>query len=291
MDSGRVFEEAFRTLEKKEVAVIRNVHGFPERDMHIISPYLTLLICHSGSSRALYDMQEVVFRPNEVAMVLPNHIISPIERSPDYSTTIIMHSLAFEQEMTRRRMTHDRNKFHKLPACLLTDEEMGQYMQAVELLEIISNAPVSRFPHRHDMLLSQTDIMTEMLDAFRRELDENTKALSHHNVVFNDFCNLLATHYREQHEVAFYAEKAHLTTRHFSVVIKEVVGLSASDYIEQYLATQAKNLLSSRPDLSVLQIGEHLGYADASSFCRFFKRLTGMTPNDFRQRSALHVGS
>lgn len=281
MDTRRVFEEAFQTLEKKEVAVIRNVHGFPEKDKHIISPYLMLLICHSGSSRALYDMQEVFFRPNEIAMVLPNHIISPIERSPDYSTTIIMHSLAFEQEMTQRRMTHDRNKFHDLPACLLTDEEMAQYMKAVELLEIISNTPVSRFPNRHDMLMSQTDIMTEMLDAFRRELDENTKALSRNNVIFNEFCNLLATHYREQHEVAFYAEKAHLTTRHFSVVIKEMVGLSASDYIEQYLATQAKNLLSSRPDLSVLQISDHLGYADSSSFCRFFKRTTGLSPRQF----------
>jgi AraC-like DNA-binding protein len=283
MDSGRVFEEAFRTLEKKEVAVIRNVHGFPERDKHIISPYLTLLICHSGSSRALYDMQEVVFRPNEVAMVLPNHIISPIERSPDYSTTIIMHSLAFEQEMTQRRMTHDRNKFHKLPACLLTDEEMAQYMKAVELLEIISETPVSRYPHRHDMLLAQTDIMTDMLDACRRDMDQDAKPIDRNRSIFNVFCNQVAIHYREQHEVAFYAENAHLTTRHFSVIIKEVIGLSASDYIEQYLAIQAKNLLSSRPDLSVQQISDHLGYADSPSFCRFFKRHTGVTPNDFRQ--------
>ncbi len=283
MDSGRVFEEAFRTLEKKEVAVIRNVHGFPERDMHIISPYLTLLICHSGSSRALYDMQEVVFRPNEVAMVLPNHIISPIERSPDYSTTIIMHSLAFEQEMTRRRMTHDRNKFHKLPACLLTDEEMAQYMKAVELLEIISDTPVSRYPHRHDMLLAQTDIMTDMLDACRRDMDQDAKPIDRNRSIFNVFCNQVAIHYREQHEVAFYAEKAHLTTRHFSVIIKEVVGLSASDYIEQYLAIQAKNLLSSRPDLSVQQISDHLGYADSPSFCRFFKRLTGKTPGMYNK--------
>jgi AraC-like DNA-binding protein len=285
MDSGRVFEEAFRTLEKKEVAVIRNVHGFPERDKHIISPYLTLLICHSGSSRALYDMQEVVFRPNEVAMVLPNHIISPIERSSDYSTTIIMHSLAFEQEMTRRRMTHDRNKFHKLPACLLTDEEMAQYMKAVELLEIISETPVSRYPHRHDMLLAQTDIMTDMLDACRRDMDQDAKPIDRNRSIFNVFCNQVAIHYREQHEVAFYAENAHLTTRHFSVVIKEVVGVSASDYIEQYLATQAKNLLSSRPDLSVLQIGDHLGYADSSSFCRFFKRATGLSPRQFREKN------
>lgn len=282
MDSGRVFEEAFRTLEKKEVAVIRNVHGFPERDKHIISPYLTLLICHSGSSRALYDMQEVVFRPNEVAMVLPNHIISPIERSPDYSTTIIMHSLAFEQEMTQRRMTHDRNKFHASPACMLTDEEMAQYMKAVELLEIISETPVSRYPHRHDMLLAQTDIMTDMLDACRRDMDQDAKPIDRNRSIFNVFCNQVAIHYREQHEVAFYAENAHLTTRHFSVIIKEVIGLSASDYIEQYLAIQAKNLLSSRPDLSVQQISDHLGYADSPSFCRFFKRKTGSSPNDYR---------
>lgn len=283
METECIFEEAYRTIEQKEVAVIRNVHGFPERDKHIISPYLTLLICHSGSSRALYDMQEVVFRPNEVAMVLPNHIISPIERSPDYSTTIIMHSLAFEQEMTQRRMTHDRNKFHKLPACLLTDEEMAQYMKAVELLEIISETPVSRYPHRHDMLLAQTDIMTDMLDACRRDMDQDAKPIDHNRSIFNVFCNQVAIHYREQHEVAFYAENAHLTTRHFSVIIKEVIGLSASDYIEQYLAIQAKNLLSSRPDLSVQQISDHLGYADSPSFCRFFKRHTGVTPNDFRQ--------
>lgn len=284
METRRIFEEAYRTIEKKEVAVIRNVHGFPVYDRDIISPYLMLFICHSGSSRALYDMREVVFRPNEIAMILPNHIIHPIECSPDYSISIIMHSIGFEQEMTQRRMTHDRNKFHDLPACLLTDEEMAQYMKAVELMEIISNTPVSRFPHRHDMLLSQTDIMTDMLDAFRREMDDDARLHNRGYTVFNEFCNLLATHYREQHEVAFYAEKAHLTTRHFSVVIKNEVGLSASDYIEQYLATQAKNLLTSRPDLSVQQISDHLGYADSPSFSRFFKRHAGITPGEFRAK-------
>ena len=284
METRRIFEEAYRTIEKKEVAVIRNVHGFPVYDRDIISPYMMLFICHSGSSRALYDMREVVFRPNEIAMILPNHIIHPIECSPDYSISIIMHSIGFEQEMTQRRMTHDRNKFHDLPACLLTDEEMAQYMKAVELMEIISNTPVSRFPHRHDMLLSQTDIMTDMLDAFRREMDDDARLHNRGYTVFNEFCHLLTMHYREQHEVAFYAEKAHLTTRHFSVVIKNEVGLSASDYIEQYLATQAKNLLTSRPDLSVQQISDHLGYADSPSFSRFFKRHTGITLGEFRAK-------
>lgn len=282
-DTRHIFEEAFRTIETKKVAVIHNVHGFPARDRDIISPYLMLFICHSGFSRVLYDMREMVFRSNEVAMILPNHIIHPIECSPDYSITVIIHSIAFEQEMTRERMTHDRNKFHASPACMLTDDEMAQYMKAVELLEIISETPVSRYPHRHDMLLAQTDIMTDMLDACRRDMDQDAKPIDRNHSVFNVFCNQVAIHYREQHEVAFYAENAHLTTRHFSVIIKEVIGLSASDYIEQYLATQAKNLLATRPDLSVQQISDHLGYADSPSFCRFFKRMTGIRPKEFRK--------
>jgi len=284
METRRKFEEALSTIEKSEMIVLRDIHNFPVYGQDIIFPYLMIFICHTGSSRALYDMQEIRFQENEVAIILPNHIIHPIESSPDYTITVIMHSLAFEQEMTQRRMTHDRNKFHEIPACLLTDEEMAQYMKAVDVLELISNTPVSRYPHRHDMLMAQTDIMVEMLDACRREIDEEERANNRNRSIFNTFCNLLAVHYREQHEVAFYAEKAHLTTRHFSIVIKDVVGLSASDYIEQYLATQAKNLLSSRPDLSVQQISYHLGFAESPSFCRFFKRLTGLTPNDFRKQ-------
>jgi len=265
METRRRFEEALRTIEKTEMVVLRDIHSFPVYGQDIISPYLMIFICHAGSSRALYDMQEI-----------------PIESSPDYSITVIIHSLAFEQEMTQRRMTHDRNKFHETPACLLTEEEMAQYMKAVDMLELISNTSVSRYPHRHDMLMAQTDIMVEMLDACRREIDEEERANNRNRSIFNTFCNLLAANYREQHEVGFYAEKAHLTARHFSVIIKDIVGLSASDYIEQYLATQAKNLLSTRPDLSVQQISYHLGYADSPSFCRFFKRHTGITPNEFR---------
>ncbi|MBQ2098100.1 MAG: helix-turn-helix domain-containing protein, partial [Bacteroidales bacterium] len=34
----------------------------------------------------------------------------------------------------------------------------------------------------------------------------------------------------------------------------------------------------------VQQISYHLGFAESPSFCRFFKRLTGKTPNDFRRQ-------
>lgn len=281
MEKGHVFEEMYRAIDTTEMAVLRNVNRFPVYGKDIISPCMMVCINHSGIARALYDMQEVVFRPNEIAVVMPNHILRPLESSPDYNVTLLVHSPALCEELKTKRLTHDYHKYHRQPTCLLTDEEMTQYMRAVELLEHLCNTSTQRYPLRHEMIIQLTNVMAEMHNAFRREMDEKILKEDNKYVVFNSFCDALAHHYREQHEVAFYAEKAHLTTRHFSVIIKEVIGLSASDFIEQYLAIQAKNLLSSRPDLSVLQISDLLGYADSSSFCRFFKRTTGLSPRQF----------
>ena len=284
MDIRRVFEEMARTIEERDMMVLRDIHGFPVYGKDIISPHLFVCIHHSGTARVLFDMQEMEFHPNEIAVVMPNHILRPIESSPDYRVTILVHSASLCEDFKTKRLTHDYHKFHRRPACLLTDEEMTQYMQAVDVLEHICNTSTQRYPLRHEMLIQLTNVMTEMLNAFRREMDEKVEKADNKYAVFNAFCDMLAMHYREQHEVAFYAEKAHLTTRHFSVLIKEVAGMSASDYIEQYLASQAKNLLFSRPDLSVQQISDHLGYADSPSFCRFFKRMTALTPNGFREK-------
>ena len=281
MENGHVFEQMYRTINTSELAVLRNVNRFPGYGRDIVSPCMLVCVNHSGVARALYDMQEVVFRPNELAVVMPNHILRPIESSPDYNVTLLVHSPALCEELKTKRLTHDYHKYHHHPACMLTDEEMKQYMQAVDLLEHICNTSTQRYPLRHEMIIQLTNVMSEMHNAFRREMDEKILKEDNQYAVFNAFCDMLAMYYREQHEVAFYAEKAHLTTRHFSVVIKNMVGISASDYIEQYLVTQAKNLLSSRPDLSVQQISDHLGYADSSSFCRFFKRHTGFTPGEY----------
>ena len=284
MEEGRVFEEMYRTIDRDEMAVLRDVNRFPVYGKDVISPCMMVCINHSGVARALYDMQEVVFRPNEIAVVMPNHILRPLESTPDYNVTILVHSPSLCEELKTKRLTHDYHKFHRQPTCQLTDEEMSQYMRAVDLLEHICHTSTQRYPLRHEMLIQLTNVMAEMLDSCRREMDEKIRKEDNKYALFNAFCDALARYYREEHEVAFYAEKAHLTTRHFSVIIKEVVGLSASDYIEQYLVTQAKSLLASRPDLSVQQISDHLGYADSSSFCRFFKRHTDIAPNDFRRQ-------
>ena len=57
-------------------------------------------------------------------------------------------------------------------------------MKAVEVLDIISQASVSQYPNRHQMLIAQTNILAEMLDACRREIDPLPPTHNRSNVVF-----------------------------------------------------------------------------------------------------------
>ena len=283
MDTKLRFYEAYRTLDQKEVAVLRDIRDYnPVYGHDVVSKYLTVIICHAGSARLLYDMQEIHFTANSIAVILPDHIMRPLESSPDYRVTFILHSNTFCEELKNKRLTHDYEKFHLTPSCQMTDEAMALYTKSLDVFEHICNSSTLHYPLRREMLIAQSNVMVELTNACRRELDGNSHVLTRNQMVFQDFCDLLAMHYREQHEVVFYAEKIHLSPRHFSLVIKEATGLSASEYIDEYILTQARSLLATRPDMSVQQICYHLGFSESPSFCRFFKRQTGKTPNEYR---------
>ena len=54
------------------------------------------------------------------------------------------------------------------------------------------------------------------------------------------------------------------------------------DYINQLLLMEASYLLS-QTSLSVAQIAEQLHFAETTTFARFFQRMKGVTPREFRK--------
>ena len=62
-----------------------------------------------------------------------------------------------------------------------------------------------------------------------------------------------------------------------------MTGRTVVDYINQMLLMEASWLLQSS-DLSIAAIAERLHFADQSSFGRFFTRMKGLTPKQYRMR-------
>lgn len=84
-------------------------------------------------------------------------------------------------------------------------------------------------------------------------------------------------------KVSDYAAMQHVTTRHLSATMKQITGMSALDIIHRLLYSRAKSDLTGT-DKPISEIAFNLGYNDPYTFSHFFKKQSGISPSDFRNK-------
>lgn len=87
---------------------------------------------------------------------------------------------------------------------------------------------------------------------------------------------------RETHrEVAYYADQLCISPLYLTKIIQEVNGQSARDMIADYTIIGIKTLLRNA-DITIKDVVRHSGFSSQSSFSRFFRKHTGMSPSEYR---------
>lgn len=106
---------------------------------------------------------------------------------------------------------------------------------------------------------------------------------AHQDEVIGDIQGWLEQHYADAIHIDDLAERAHLGPRTFKRRFKEATGETPLSYLQHLRIEAAKHgLESSRRQTA--QIIWDVGYEDASSFRRLFKRNVGCTMEEYRRR-------
>ncbi|WP_347557904.1 helix-turn-helix domain-containing protein [Robbsia sp. KACC 23696] len=95
------------------------------------------------------------------------------------------------------------------------------------------------------------------------------------------FARLIEAQYRDHWSIQQYADRLGITTTHLNTICRRVLNLTALDVLHQRVVLEAKRSLVYTT-LGINEIADLLGFSEATYFTRFFKRLTGFTPKDFR---------
>ena len=244
-----------------------------------VSPNFVISLCHKGSCKADFDMRPIEFKQHDIAIMLPDHIIGHGECSEDYSTTMIVIDHEFFDQLTNREAFSGFLKYKDQPNYHLNEE---QYSQITTILATLRLVVEIHHPKRTESLANLLDILFYALTDYRGDESLNTVEVRN-TYLFNSFYDLLINNYKQQHEIAWYAERLCLTPKYFSGVIRQITGKSAAQWIDEVLVVHSKRLLHTRRDMTVQQIAYELGFNGSATFCRFFKDKTGLRPSEYRK--------
>lgn len=96
------------------------------------------------------------------------------------------------------------------------------------------------------------------------------------------FFLLLRKHYKEHHDVQFYADALCVTRKHLSKIIKKTMQKPTKDVINHFLIVEAK-LLLRKQDITLTDVISELQFTDTATFSKFFKKETGQSPSSYRK--------
>ncbi|GIQ64506.1 hypothetical protein PACILC2_30740 [Paenibacillus cisolokensis] len=131
----------------------------------------------------------------------------------------------------------------------------------------------------HPSMREGFDYVRQVAEAvFRSKRSEERGRASH---VIDRISQYIEDHIHEDLSLVRLAEIHYFNPSYLSRLFKQERGINLSEYIDHCRIVKAKALLRNG-DLKIRDVSEAVGYEAAHSFTRFFKKMTGMTPQEYR---------
>lgn len=243
-----------------------------------------VLICTAGHAIVSINFMRHKFRRGDVAVIMSDQSFMPIDVSEDCQIQYVSLSEAtVEQALYKITST----TFWDFICCypIVTPEARffsmitDWYRQMYWICSLDKNDG-----NRHTMLSNSFYNFFLAYDSIISDA-ENVKDFYKKDrawILCGKFASLIVKHCRETREARFYAEKLLITPDYLYKITNKIMGQTPKQLIDLQVLTEMKTYLSDT-DMTLKDIAGTLGFEDPSYMCRFFRRMTGMSPRQFQQ--------
>ncbi len=236
-----------------------------------------IAIIKQGYARVLINLIEETFQPGKMLLIVPNSILQLIEVSPDFDMQMVAMDSEFLPITGKDDFFTHLSQLQKNIILSLTPQESYQFKSYFDLMwNILQESPFHREVIQH--------LLVSLLYNIEYLTHNNGNAQNHQTrqeEIFQRFISLVNTYSKKERNVVFYADKLCLTPRYLNTVVRQTSQQTVMDWINQSIILEAKVLLK-HSNLLVYQISDELNFPNPSFFCKFFKRMTGITPREYQ---------
>ena len=235
----------------------------------------TFILMDKGESRAIVEGKEYRLQAPCLAVVMPNQTYCLIEASDDLEVRAIIMSNNFTLNLMSSNLN---NMILENPVIDISSDIISFNTYYNVLLHTVR----SSFKSSH--LESAKHLTMSMLYFYARKLEHLEKDKKKREIVFDRFCDDVRKFYKINRSIPFYSGRLAVSSKYLNDIVKEKTGITANEYIDRQTIIECKALLSST-DMSILKISLMMHFPSYSVFGKFFKRMTGLTPTEYREKT------
>lgn len=267
----------FIVYDNINIDILNNYAKFPCKIQACIFAYV-----NQGTVKSSINLWEFEVKALDFVVIMPGTFIQIHEVSPDTKISFIgfsskfLTNINFMRSMSKFMMPLFRNPVLKL------DSEIGPiYSDAMSLLARASR--IDKIVISHQTIRNIMGIFVDTLsEALSQHVVSNKRDnQTREHTILSEFLQLAFENYRDEHKISFYAHEINLTLSHFCNVISRATGMTPQEIIMNMIIMDAKTQLKSS-DLTVSKIALSLGFPTPTTFNRYFRKYTGMTPQEYR---------
>ncbi len=167
-------------------------------------------------------------------------------------------------------------------------------IRIIELCSLLSRASINRGADANMVLEMNQRLITSLAASqniydicytFQDNIDIFTDSLfmtpEKSSRIVKNAVEYISQNFSEDITLATVAEYLHVNTSYLSTLFRQVTGMTFKEHLNRVRIEEAARLLSNT-DYPVMEIAIACGYKDQSYFTKVFKKLTGLTPRQYR---------
>ena len=241
-----------------------------------------LILCMEGEIEATVNINKVHVQANDFVALMPGSIFQ-IHR---VEGKLKIYALGFSHKYIKRN--NQLQNTSEMLYWALGRPELSLKPASANMLEefFLFLIKVYKFVSEENRM-KMTDNLYRDVHTYISLLYKNKMASqipkSKNELLCRNFMQLVVCHYAQTRNVAWYAKKLGITHAYLCSIVKKSTGNTCMSIISGMVIMNAKSQLKLT-GLSVQAISDSLNFADISFFGKYFKRYTGMSPLEYRNK-------
>lgn len=255
------------------------------KDEPQVLTYGAILICRKGNAVLNINYKDWSLPEKAVITLFPNDVV--LLKTPPSPTAFEVEMLKYDSSLLREASLQME---HTVYSSLREDRCRQDSPVVTNIIDAMFSLLKIYFRQAECTCLSQLVLcqLKAFFIGFHEYLQRNPQfradEVKSYRVreLFNRFMMLMERDYKTSRDVGYYAEKMNISPKYLTNIVKIVTAHTPKTIIDQYTILQLKMQLK-RTNLSIKELAWAYHFTDVSFFCRYFKKHTGLTPQQIRE--------